>query len=530
MAVMLTLYDSRVRQRDFLLEISRAMTAQLDLGEVLRLVLNASVVMLSGQIGLVALRETDEDRYTIRATLGVESDRLPDLNHRLDELVSSVGQGGDREFLTTKLNQMAVSLDRKLRQSLFLPLVIKAEPVGLLIVFRSLWAQATENDLQMLQSFADQAAIAVYNAQLYNRIDQDRKRLAAILEYSADGVMFLDTQMRILGFNRALERMTGWTVQDALGRDHSEVIEWARLEHEDLQQAMADGWPFRLGGEAPTDTLYVEGDLVRRDGLTLSVGITYAPLLNDDGKLTNIIANVRDNTHFRRAQEMQNVFISTVSHELKTPVALIKGYAGTLRREDATWDPSVIQNGLMVIEEEADRLTELIENLLATSKLRAERMRLDLSDVQVDELATEVVERFRTQTTKHTFAVSFPNGFPLVQADAVRLRQVLDNLVSNAIKYSPEGGTITVGGEVDEQIATVYVRDQGVGINENDQARVFDRFFRVDGALSRKTKGTGLGLYLAKAIVEAHGGTIRVKSKPGAGSTFYFTLPLTSMV
>lgn len=528
MTNMLMLYDSRVRQRDFLLEISRAMTAQLDLGEVLRLVLNASVVMLAGQIGLVALREADEDRYTIRATLGVEADRLPDLNHRLDELVSSVGQGGDREFLTTKLNQMAVSLDRKLRQSLFLPLVIKGEPVGLLIVFRSQWVQASDNDLQILQSFADQAAIAVYNAQLYNRIDHERKRLAAILEFSADGVMFLDTQLRILAFNRALERMTGWTVQDVLGHDHDEVIEWSRLEQEDLQQAMASGWPFRLSEKAPSDTLYVEGDLLRRDGLTLSVGITYAPLLNDDGKLANIIANVRDITHFRRAQEMQNVFISTVSHELKTPVALIKGYAGTLRREDAVWDPSVIQNGLMVIEEEADRLTELIENLLATSKLRAERMRLDLSDVRLDELATQVIERFQTQSSKHRFDVNFPKDFPVVQADAVRVRQVLDNLVSNAIKYSPDGGTITVGGEVDDRVATIYVRDQGVGISESDQLRIFDRFFRVDGALSRKTKGTGLGLYLAKAIVEAHGGTIRVKSKPGAGSTFYFTLPFTS--
>lgn len=517
--------DFRVRQRDFLLEISRAMTAQLDLSEVLRLVLKASIVMLAGEVGLVALRDSD-GLYSIRATLGVDSERLLDLNRRLDELMNHSGQQIDREFLNVKLNQMAVSLNRKLRQSLFLPLVIAGEPVGLLIIFRSYSVSATENDFQILQSFADQAAIAVHNAQLYAQIDEERKRLVAILENSADGVMILDHKLRILSFNRALERMTAWSERDALGQDQDAVITWKRREKGDLHDALNEGWPFRLPPDAPVETLYVEGDLLRRDGLTLSVGITYAPLLDDEGRLSTIIANVRDITNFRRAQEMQNVFISTISHELKTPVALIKGYAGTLRRDDAEWDPQVIRDGLTVIEEEADRLTGLIENLLAASKLRAERMQLDLGDVALDELAAQVVERFRTQTQRHTLALKFPSPFPLVQGDAVRLRQVLDNLVSNAIKYSPEGGTITVGGEIEDTHVTVYVRDQGVGISEDDQARIFDRFYRVDGNLSRKTQGTGLGLYLAKAIIEAHGGHIRVKSKPGEGSTFYFTLPL----
>lgn len=522
---MLMLPDFRVRQRDFLLEISRAMTAQLDLAEVLRLVLHASTAMLAGKVGLVALRDP-KNHYAIQSTLGVEESHLPELNQHLEEMVASTNWGYDREFINTKLNQMAISLDRTLRQSLFLPLVIADEPVGLLIIFRSYWVQPTENDHQILQSFADQAAIAVHNAQLYASISHERKQLAAILDYSADGVMMLDTQLRILGFNMALERMTGWSVQDALAQFHDAVITWKRLERGDLKQALDDGWPFRMAKDAPTETLYVEGDLLRRDGMTLSVGITYAPLLGDDGTLMNIVANVRDITNFRRAQEMQNVFISTVSHELKTPVALIKGYAGTLRREDAKWDPKVIRDSLEVIEDEADRLTELIENLLAASKLQAERMRLDLGEVQIDQLAANVVERFKTQTTKHQFALSFSGAFPVIQGDEVRLRQVLDNLVSNAIKYSPDGGTITLGGEVDDRYATIFVRDQGAGIPEADQEHVFERFYRVDGPLSKKTKGTGLGLYLAKAVVEAHGGTIRVKSKPGGGSTFYFTIPL----
>ncbi|PJF24748.1 MAG: histidine kinase, partial [Phototrophicales bacterium] len=334
------------------------------------------------------------------------------------------------------------------------------------------------------------AAIAVHNAQLYERIDQERRRLAAIVQHSADGVMILDSELRILSFNRALERMTGWKTEDAVGRDLDEVIAWKKIETGDLRRALADGTFKTDNGE----TVYVEGDLLRIDGLTLSLGIVYAPLFNADGTLSNIIANVRDISNFRQAQEMQNMFISTVSHELKTPVALIKGYAATLRREDVEWDAETVREYAGVIEEESDRLTSLILNLLTASRLQADGgIDLQLSDVRLDWLAARAVERFSTSTTIHQFKLNFPPKFPAVEGDEVRLRQVIDNLVGNAIKYSPDGGIIEVGGHCDGDSVTLYVRDPGVGLSERDRERVFERFYRVDGALSRKTQGTGLG-------------------------------------
>jgi signal transduction histidine kinase len=524
---MLMLLDFRVRQRDFLLEISRAITAQLDLGEVLRRVLNASVAMLGGQIGIVTLRDTSGS-YRVRATMGIENTHVAEINTRLQEIFDSAGDT-DYDTMQAKLSEIALSLDKRLKQPFALPLIFAGEPLGLLIVFRAYVSSATPDDMQVLQSFADQAAIAVHNAQLYERIDHDRKRLGAVLQHSADGVMILDAQGHIMSLNRALERMTGWRSEDAAGLDQSEVIVWKKLENGDLTAALAAGWPFkpdsRRDADAP-DTLYVEGDLLRRDGLTQGIAIVYSPLLTTDGRLSNIVANVRDITNFRQAQEMQNVFISTISHELKTPVALIKGHAATLRREDVEWDDEIVREYSTVIEEEADRLTVLIENLLTTSKIQAQRtLELNLYDVHLGELAERAVERFRTQTSKHEFRLNFPAGFPVIQGDEQRLRQVLDNLLSNAIKYSPEGGIIEVGGTAEPGSVTVYVRDQGVGMTEQDQERVFERFYRVDGALSRRTQGTGLGLFLARSIVEAHGGSMRVESRPGEGSTFYVTLP-----
>ena len=269
----------------------------------------------------------------------------------------------------------------------------------------------------------------------------------------------------------------------------------------------------------------VEGDLIRRDGATVSIGITYAPLLEKAGGLESIIAAVRDISSFRKAQQMQSIFISTVHHELRTPIAIIKGYASTLRRDDVEWDRDIMREKMAIIEDEADRLTNLVEDLLTASKLQATReLRLNFADVDLRLVATRAADRLE-DSASHSIELSFPDDFPLIHGDETRLRQVIDNLLTNAIKYSPAGKTITVGGRFSEKSVTVFVRDLGAGIPKREIERVFDRFYRIDDNLTRRAQGTGLGLFLAKAIIEAHGGDITVKSQVGSGSTFYFTLP-----
>jgi signal transduction histidine kinase len=267
----------------------------------------------------------------------------------------------------------------------------------------------------------------------------------------------------------------------------------------------------------------VEGDLKRADLPSIPVGITYAPLLSPEGVLRNIIATVRDITKFRNADEIKNTFVSIVSHELKTPVALIKGYVSTLRREDAKWDKEVIQDSLKVIEEEADHLTVMIEDLLDASRLQAGGLTHSLSDVSIPNIADHIAERFRTSLDNHTLIVDFPQYFPIVLADEHRIEQVLANLISNSIKYSP-AGEIRISGQVRSEQVIVTVSDQGSGIDPADIPYVFDRFYRSNDAV-RKTKGAGLGLYLAKSIIEAHGGRIWVDTKPGAGARICFSLP-----
>mgnify|MGYP001123018486 CR=1 FL=1 len=516
------LTDYRVRQREYLLEISRALTSQLHLDELLRMTLEAATKILAGQAGIIALRSPDGS-FAIHAHYGLPQALIP----YFEPLLTDIPEATDRsQFhipgMVDKLSQIVTGLGLQLQQVVALPMTIKEDLIGVLYVFRAYGTRFTANDRQVLASFANQAAIAVHNAQLYERISYEKRRLDAILEYSADGVLILDSNHHISVFNRALAQLSGWSADDALGSHHDEVIRWASLKtNMDFSDAVIDGWPLSSSAQA----LYVEGDLRRRQGGSVSVGITYAPLFDGEGRLVNIIADVRDVTRFREAEEIKSTFISVVSHELKTPVALIKGYADTLLRKDACWDPETMRESLTVIIEEADRLHQLIDDLLDASRLQAGGLSLEIEQVKLDALVERVSRRFRTQTQNHEIDVSFPASFPVIAGDSDRLEQVLNNLISNGIKYSPEGGRISISGSAGPNEVVVTVSDEGEGIPLGEQPHVFERFFRGGRKHHQHTSGAGLGLYLAKAIVEAHDGRMWVKSSPGEGSAFSFAIP-----
>lgn len=524
---MLLLPDFRVRQRDYLLEISRAMTVRLDLEEVLHLILEAAATMLSGHIGLIALRDEIAGDFEVAAAYGVDAEQVPHFAPLMEAI--QIDEEGQLSLtgIDKRMRLVARASNVQLGQVVALPMVVGNEHVGVIFIFRSYGTHFSDNDYMVLQSFADQAAIAVQNATLYEKAVYEGRRLAGILDHSADGIMILDADCQIERFNQALARITGWRPWRAIGEKHNTVIKWERREPGvDLNEALERGWPTEDCGEIPKDQLYVEGDLWRPDGTSISVGITYAPLIGEDGKLINIIVNVRDITHFRKAQEMTSTFTSIISHELKTPVALIKGYASTMLREDAQWDEETVRESFAVIEDEADRLTGLINNLLETTRLQAlSSFKLEWDPVDLAQLAERSAADFSTQTDRHTITVDFPDDFPLIMGDATRLRQVIDNLLSNAIKYSPNGGEIRLNGTFTKSSVRVKITDEGIGIPQDEQQRIFERFYRVDDALTRRTTGTGLGLYLTKAIIEAHHGEIEVESTPGQGTTFTFQLP-----
>jgi PAS domain S-box-containing protein len=513
---MLETTDQRLRQRELLLRVSRAITAQLDLTSVLDLVIDVAVDLLAGTSGLIALRDDD-------GTLRVgAAPRLPrEIWPAFSALLATPLD--DRQALAQRLQELAANTRLPLRQVIALPLVFRQTSVGVLYVFRAALNVAfTPEEQDLLKAFADQAAIAVSNARLYQSVLHDKQQLDAIIEQSADGVMILDSRWRITTFNRAMERLTGWPREEAIGRPCAEVL--AIHTASGVNICLVD-CPLQRHPPEPNPT--AEGWVTTRDGRRLYIRSHYSVQRGPNGEFQGAIANVRDITEQKIEEEMQSTFISVISHELKTPVSIIKGYAETLAREDAKWDQETLRDGLQVIGEEADRLAQQIGGLLEVSRLQAGGLRLELADWALPPLAQQVVERFAAQTgDRFSFELRFPDDFPPVHADYERTREVLENLISNAVKYSPDGGVIRIVGRATDDHAIISVSDQGIGIAPEEQGKLFRRFYRVDNRLRRETQGAGLGLFLARAIVEAQGGRIWVESATGRGARFSFTVPL----
>ena len=261
------------------------------------------------------------------------------------------------------------------------------------------------------------------------------------------------------------------------------------------------------------------GDADERIGVALA---NHAALAISNLKLAE---EAREVAALKKIDRLKTELLSTVSHELRTPLGSIKGYATTLLEHDGLLSREESREFLQIIDSESDRLDELIRNLLDMSRLEAGVLRMDREPVQMAEVVESCVRRVRRLTDRHQIRVEWACD-RLIEADPRRIAQVVTNLLENAVKYSPDGGEIVVGGQLQGGAVQISVADQGVGIPTRDLHRVFDRFHRVEGEITKRVGGTGLGLAICQRLVEAHGGRIWVDSRLGKGSTFFFTLPL----
>ena len=353
-------------------------------------------------------------------------------------------------------------------------------------------------------------AMAIENARLY-REAEERGQAALVLGYVADGVFLVDANGAVQLWNPAAEAITGISAEAVLGLPVEEAIPgWDSLaEAVTIASAPATS-------TAPAATLHVQ---IRDRELWLAVaGVSFA-----DGT----VYAFRDRTEERRLEELKTDFIATVSHELRTPIAAVHGAAQTLAREDVVFTEDLRRRLLAVISDQSERLAHLVSDILLTSQVDSGRLVLASEQVDVADVARRAIEAGRAHAPDELSLelVAPPNLAP-VSTDRDKLRQVLVNLVANAIKYSPGTGRIEVQLEPLENHLRIAVRDEGVGIPQSEQQRIFEKFYRVPNMINA-VSGTGLGLYICRKLVRRMGGTIWVESAEGIGSTFFVELPLT---
>jgi len=366
------------------------------------------------------------------------------------------------------------------------------------------------------------AAVRMY--QESRRLRQENRQLSSILHFSGDGIITVDAALRITGFNPAMEAMTAWHQHEVLGRFYHDVL----LPRDESGSPLGyELDPVVQAMETGRAIVNRELVLLARDGEPLAASVTAAAVRSPAGQPISCVVNVRDITRSRESEELRSTFVSVVSHELQTPIAIIKGYASTLAREDAHWDTETLRARLKAIEEESDRLNHLLGNLLYASRIHAGGLKMERSELDLPEVTKSVVRRFKGRSPDVEVSVRFPSRVPLVLADRERIEEVLFNLLDNAVKYTERGqhARIRVRGELTDDDVVINVTDAGQGIPMREQERIFERFQRLDNTAARRTQGAGLGLYICKAIVEAHGGRIWVRSTLGRGSTFSFSLP-----
>jgi signal transduction histidine kinase len=283
-----------------------------------------------------------------------------------------------------------------------------------------------------------------------------------------------------------------------------------------------------LTGEAKVGVLILENwehpeSFVRADLPFLQAVVDLVALAVENARLRRRLEHANA---FEEANRLKGELLSILAHEMRTPLTSIKGYTTALLMQEASFDAKAQRGFLKIIDEECETLESLVRDLLESSIIDAGLLKLEPQPVMLPRLSREAIDEMAHRTEKHHFLIDFPQDFPIVDADPDRIRQVLRNLLDNAVKYSPDGGLVIVRGELREDEMVISVADQGVGISPEHLNRLFEKFFRVDSGPGRHVVGSGLGLPISRTLIKAHGGGIWARSKLGQGSTFYFTLPL----
>ncbi|MBW3637015.1 MAG: CHASE2 domain-containing protein [Armatimonadetes bacterium] len=487
---------------------------------------------------------------TFAAALGPNSEKLLGQSLRLGEgIAGHVARSGDIAIVGEARgdNRFTPRIDAHIGFStqniLCVPLRVRERILGVIeVVNRENGVLFTPADAEMLQAVANQAAVALDNARLYDRLEQrveqsqgalavanrqlqaDKNLLQTVLHSMTDGVVVTDSSGQIQLLNPSAGELVPELADDAVGQSLAHMVE-------DFPLAVP---PSAAKREAEEPLILQRGhaDAPRY------IEVSNAPLKTPDGGLAGLVTVFADVTQRRHIEQAKSDFVSFVAHEMRSPLTSISGFSamlqkseGAIERGSAPIPPASRTRFLGLIHEESERLTRLINNLLDVARLEAgHSIELNRDRVDFVRLATSALESQRAYSSRHTLIQSFEENLPLLDVDADKVTQILINLLSNALKYSPRG-VVTLGARQTGDWLEVSVCDQGPGIAPEQMGTLFSRFGRTptpaQGAGSgAKPTGTGLGLFLTKHLVEAHGGRIWVESGTAGGAVFRFTLPL----
>ena len=473
-------------------------------------------VVKAGGGGAGVLMTTEGGRPKA-STYGFDIDEEQVLKPLMEEAVRELTEAGDYSSeMVMKLRQQSGA-----SSALGIPVRVGGRSIGMFCLLHN------EDDDKLLDDasgiyhlVADKVEVTIQNARLLKRLLTERRWLEAVVQHSSDGVVILDRDGQVVGYNVTMSELSGWVIGEAVGRPSHEVFP-LRLESRPEVSTSLVRVGRRYFGER---TEPMEAQLATRRGQVLDVEVSGAPLFDEDSKPLGWVMMLRDISRRKEMERLQKVFLSAVSHELHTPIAIIKGFAGLMADPDMELPRNTIREKATIIIEESERLEKMVKQMLEATRIQAGGLKPTLSTEDVSQLIYRAVEKIqpvaRAADCRVTADVE-PEKF-LALVDGGRLQQVVINLLENATKYS-KGGHIEVAGRFTDRYLTITVGDDGPGVPKEEREKLFEPFVR--GKSSAHAGGSGLGLYIAKAIVEAHAGMLTLEESKAGGALFKIQLP-----
>lgn len=530
------LYDDVQRSERRLKAFDAVVTAiqtATDLPDLVRGVLDVVLELVAGVSGALLLRDTEHDQLALGAQRGLPADGAAWL-HALDVAdspcaeVVHFGQPAVRPLLEERGE--GAFLAAGLASAAYYPLLAGGTVAGVLALYGDT-ELPHRVDQDMLMPICNQVGFAIANVRLYDDSQSERRKLNTVLTSIAEGVLLCDSRGRLTLANQAaldLLRLDSLPFEQPL----AEMPDFVSVRDLDGRPVSPDQLPFAraLAGEIFQDyRLSLRGP--RDDESVMS--FSGAPARADDGTIEGAVVVFRDVTASQKVERAKDEFLAVAAHELRSPLAAVRSYADLLlrREQQRSETDSRDLHGLTILSQQVTHMLRMVDNLLDVSRIDAGQLDLQIQRVNLVPLATQVIDQQRPAAGGRNLDLESAADEIFVECDPLRIRQVLTNLIGNAIKYSPPDGALVVRlryspaeeGEGKPNAALVSVSDNGGGVPLEQQPKLFQRYYRARG---HRAEGLGLGLYLCQQFVQMHGGRIWVESVEGAGSTFSFTLPL----
>jgi len=507
-----------------LYEVSKAIGSLMDLDRLLSRIIKLATDTLGADGGSIMLFEKETGKLIVKAASGRREDTV--MGKKLDIGERVAGYAAEKSEIVKidgnlKDDPRFSNLEQfdGIHSGITIPLVRKDKLFGIINVHRTEKKEAfTKKDVDLLSIFAAQSAIAIDNAYLFSTLQQEKEKIEAVFRGMEDGAIITDAQLNIIMLNSSTEKLLNIKREEGMGNnllgflsDFQPSIPWKELEKKEEK--------------------VVNFDLVRTTRKALFLSVVATKIRNEEGKLFGQIMVLRNVTDERKEEMVKRNFLNLISHKLRNPLTTILGYLPFLQEKmKALGEPE--KEVLRVIENEGLLLSSHVDKLLMFTLLEREYLEIKKEKIDVKSIVETVLEMIATLIKVNMAEVEIDSGLGdvgEVYVDRLKIQDVIENLVENAIKFNDkkEKKIRISGRSVDDKFIQIEISDNGPGIPSEEQEKIFQKFYQVEEYFTGKVEGTGLGLALAKRLVETHGGRIWVESKLGEGSTFYFTLPRT---